>query len=550
MVKKIISLSLSTMLLSQSALGVVTELCEPAKVVEYFPMGDSSGKSVLIKKEVSQECNVTISEQGPCTKWKEDSQTFGVAQTDYNTYRTHDNSESINELFATIGVYDQLEHLWSGWHGYCEKGTKSDFSWASDPGYWASLAASTAMDYASGGAGSEGNALQTGAESAKDSAMSGIQSLGTSVGLEISENMAGCLVTAGVDLTFAAARSRLSDGSSPDCDPVDEFCEEEEVQEEEIMTLKLEVYNELIKDEKYKDMIIIIPPIEGDVVSVRYKRPTETDGFEDMSQDEQQAIKDELNALALKIDVAMAVGGLAYCGVTGSSASQTNVASSGDDDRMTGKAAASMGINMIPSAAMGPYGPLIKAGMQVLLSVGTSFKHVNSCSDEEDAIELGSRHEKTQSSLQYNLCHMTSKTCAEEPLVGNGCALAAYNYCCYDQALTKILSEQLKVQLGRDWRHCTGISIKDLKFVSFRECDAEDKKAKDASGKTLVDGVKTYDVYSYPGKSNVKFDPTTSYQYVRKCINMDEFKDIINDSAKNNIDMTDFKEAAKHLSGN
>lgn len=530
-------------------LGGVVETCNSPVTTDYFPLGDTSGKSVLTRRNVSQECNLTISEQGPCIAWDENVQNFGLQPDTYNTYRSEDNEDSINDLFATMGLYDQLDHLWSGWHGYCEKGTKSDFSWASDPAYWGSLAVSVALDYASGGTTGGGeNALATGAQSAKDSAVSGIQALGSTVGLAISERMAGCMIKAGVDLTFAAARNRLANGSLPDCDPIDEFCEEEEVSEEEVITMRLEVYNDIIQNPDYADMLIIIPPIEGDTVSVRYIKPNEVEGFSDLSKDKQQEMRDKMNDLALKIDVVMAVGGLAYCGVTGDSSSNTNIAGA-DEDRATIKAGASMGINLVPSALMGPYGPLIKAGMQVLLSVGTSYKHVNSCTNAEDATELGSRHLKTQQSLEYNLCHKTAKTCSEEPLIGHGCALVAYNYCCYDQILTKTLSEQIKVQLGRDWRHCTGISIKDLKYVSFRECDAQDKSAKDADGNDLVDGVSFYDTYSYPDKSDDIFDPTRSYQYVRKCIDMKDFKDILGKSANENVDITDFKADANRLSG-
>ena len=77
---------------------------------------------------------------------------------------------------------------------------------------------------------------------------------------------------------------------------------------------------------------------------------------------------------------------------------------------------------------------------------------------------------RTQKAIKFDLCHLKDVICAEEAFLFGGCALDGYEYCCYDQIMTKILVEQLKAQLGRDWAHCTGITLRDLNYISFKQC--------------------------------------------------------------------------------
>jgi transcriptional antiterminator len=52
------------------------------------------------------------------------------------------------------------------------------------------------------------------------------------------------------------------------------------------------------------------------------------------------------------------------------------------------------------------------------------------------------------------------------------CVRTGYDFCCYDKQTTKIFAEALKEQLNHDWSTCQGITINDLKNISFRECRA------------------------------------------------------------------------------
>jgi len=560
MTKKVINILVAMALILTNAISSdVVKSCSDEVVTDFFPAGDSTGKSVLTQRETSRECNLTIEVQGPCIEWEEKNQRFGVDPTEYDSYRSNDNEEALGSLFATMGAYDQLEHLWSGWHGYCEIGTKTDFNWASDPMYWASLAASVAMDYATAGTGAAenggteagntafGQASNSALNSATAAAESALTSVFYSMGIDLTTNMAKCLVVTGVDLAFAGVGAALEDNSDGDCDPVDEFCNEEvEIDEGDIFTMRVEQYNDLIADHpEAADYIVIIPPEENGIYTVRYLKPSEVEGSSEMSEEQTRKMKEAMAEMQLKIEVAMIAGSLAFCGVTGNASGPAVQGSKSDDSRASLENGVSASISAVPAGWMGPYGPLIKGASQVVLSIATSFKKINSCKNDEDSDGDGmNRHKKTYESLQYNLCHLASTTCAEEKVLLNGCALKGYNYCCYDQILTKVLVEQIKAQLGRDWAHCTGISIRDLKFVSFRECDDADRNA---NGGTLIDGANQENRFGFPGDNDVIYNPEDSYQFVRKCLDLKEFKDSIKKTFNQNIDLSDFEEDSKNL---
>ena len=78
--------------------------------------------------------------------------------------------------------------------------------------------------------------------------------------------------------------------------------------------------------------------------------------------------------------------------------------------------------------------------------------------------------------------------------------------------LTKVLVVKLKAQLGRDWTHCTGISLRDLNYVSFRQCTDAEK----ASG---LDG----GIENQTGAKDGSYDPTQTFQYQNKCVDLTEF---------------------------
>lgn len=515
----------------------VVELCGSEQFEDFFPMGDETGKSVDTRRTVSLDCNITYDVQGPCIKWEEEKIEYGLEPDDYNTYRSKDNSNALGAMFATVGAYDQLEHLWSGWHGYCEEGTKHDFSWAEDPLFWASLAMSMVMD-----AGAEGGPLANQMGDAAEATQSALMSTFETIGVKLTQNMSKCLIQAGVDMSFMAA-SMILEEDEPPCDPVDEFCEDEEAYDDEgdIFTMSQQEYDALLEEHPEAVDYLVVLKTEGNVLTLRYITPDEVDGAEQLNQEEIKDLQDDIKMMMLYINTALLAGKLAMCGVTGNSGG-TEIQETGDESPTSVGNIASTAISAIPAEWLGPYGFLIKALAQVLLEVLSSFEDIDSCKIKEDAENEGARHLATYNSLKYDLCHYTSLTCAQEEVFGSDCALEGYNFCCYDQLLTRILVEQLKAQLGRDWAHCTGITLRDLGYVSFQECDDTDR-----TYGTEPNAPENVSKIDYLDEENEMYDSNTSYQYIRKCIDLREFKDHIKNIFNENIDKSDFDNAMKDM---
>ena len=109
----------------------------------------------------------------------------------------------------------------------------------------------------------------------------------------------------------------------------------------------------------------------------------------------------------------------------------------------------------------------------IVMDMATNvFAKVNTCSDEEDAIQWGVLDFKTNKFLNKQQCTFVNSECDKKVNFGFGskCVRDRYEYCCYDQITTRVFAEGLKKQLNKDWTKCNDISVDDLKDISFREC--------------------------------------------------------------------------------
>ena len=564
--------------------NIISEVCEDKGSKEFFHITDERGTIVLTKKEVNRDCILTKEVQGSCIKWETINEEFVIEADDYDGFRSQNHEGAMGSLLATIGAYDQLEHLWSGWKGYCEVGVKTDFDWASDPMFWAGLAASTIMDASSAGDVSSANAAGDSARSqalgngstrasadlAAKNASAAVMSetkgfladtaLGETtrnVQSNISNFVGGsvlapwvgeaagkCLMASGFNLGRDLLSYAITSDSDDMCDPVDEFCgdEEEQTEESDIFTIDRVDYNDLIaKDPEIAEFIIILDEDEG-IITARYKKTNEMDGVEGMDESQLKELKEKMRQMQLFVSVGITVAKLAACAVSKGRISDTSDANSTatSEGLISVKSGISTLIGVIPAQYLGPYGALVKAALQVALNLAYSFKSIDSCTDEEDAAEQGARHEKTQEALPHDLCYFKYSECVDN--CGSGFSiipeLTAFNYCCYDQILTKVIVVQLKAQLGRDWAHCTGITLRDLNFVSFRQCTATEQE-------TGIDG----GLEDQPGAAEGEYDPTKTYQYKNKCVDLTEFKDYLKAQIGEDIDMSDFDSIFSDIKG-
>ena len=533
--KKIINIVLIFSLIAMDInAGIVSQTCNYSGETNFFPVGDQRGNTLLIKKEIHRDCNVTISTQGSCKKWEDKDTKFFLDPSQYNTYKSNNNNGAMGSMLAAIGAYNQIGHIWSGWHGYCQKGLKYDFSWASDPMFWASLAMGAVLD-----SGSSGSVMKGTLNKVESSTQSAWNSLGASVGMTITEKSAGCIVSAGVNLAGNLYSYFSGNGKVP-CDPVDDFCTKQNNKptENDIMTVDQTQYNAMIaQNPKYANYIEILGSQNG-ILTIRFKPMNKMPGVVKDSQEQMQKLKQEMKKIQFAISSALLATKLATCISTGGGMGMGTSYNSNPGTKFNATDGIGMAINALPASWLGPYGALIKAALKIALAFATSFKHINSCDNKTDAQAAGSRDLKTYESLPYGLCQLTETSCAQKNFIGSGCGLHAFHYCCYDQVLTKDLVAQIKAELGRDWAHCTGITLRDLNFVSFRQCTAADKKAGFDGTKIVLKYNANGKLVSPAGWTDSKW--LDSFQHKRKCIDLGPFKKYLQSKFSQNIDFKDF----------
>jgi len=558
--KKIFSIFLSVMIITSSAFSAENISCNLESVVDFAPVGDTAGGVVLSKREVVRDCNVTTTVVGKCIKWKENNQFSSLPMEAYNGFDTRDYSDTIGQFFASAGAYDQMEHLWSGFRGHCVTGTLQDFDWASDPMFWAGLVLDYLMAGGEAGAVSDGvnsAAQSTGStivseeatkQAAEQAASAAAKEAGTEVtsaaaqeaGKQAAEqlvtNAGMCAISGGINLGMAAADyASAGSGTDPEfCNNIDEICgEDNEDTQSDVMTMDKVAFDDLVDsyeeegDNLYDFVEVLDDGMSTGIVTYRFKRMDEIDNIDQMNNEEIEKMKKKMKETQAEVEIASAAAGLASCMVTDSSGSVNTEAKrsdGGDDSKIvSAESLENMAVSVISHMIPPPAGPIIGAVLKIIVAFANSFESVDSCYDEDDAQAQGSRHEKTQKALKYNLCRPLYDKCEDEWVWG-GCCLTGFEYCCYDQLLTKILVEQIKAELGRDWSNCTGISLRDLNYISFRQC--RDNELNDG-----IDGAHKY---------GENWDPTEAFQYKHKCMDLTEFKDYLSDTLGEDIDKSTF----------
>lgn len=561
--------------LSANTGGVIKEECVELGNESYFPISDERGNVILTKKEFNRDCVLTKEVQGACLKWEEVNETFVIEADDYDAYRSRNHEGSMGSLLAMIGAYDQLEHLWSGWRGYCEKGTKTNFDWANDPMFWAGLAMSAAMSGMQGGGDTAmGDAFSNTMDIALEEAGEGFinQAQGYAIGAiagimegvaKLSwENAGGCLLAGGFNMAsdlLQYADATKAANSDDMCNPVDEFCGStaEQTKESELMTIDKVQYDDLIDSNPDLAKYIIIINEENGILTIRYTHPNEMEGAENFNLAEMQKLKEDMAQLQLTVSTVITAGKMAACmtGISNPADQVIPTGTQGGEDRMSIKNGVKTGVSMIPSSAfdsLGPWGIAVKIALQIIVNFLFSFDKVDTCGDEEDAENAGKRHLKTYESKPHNLCYFLYDECVDNcggAFLGMAKELRGYNYCCYDQILTKVLVVQLKAQLGRDWSNCTGITLRDLNFVSFRQCTSYEMQSGLDGGKEGLSKIGANKEGRPMPPELGGYDPQTTYQYKNKCIDLTEFKDYLKAQIGDNIDLSDFDSIFNDVKG-
>jgi conjugal transfer mating pair stabilization protein TraN len=93
------------------------------------------------------------------------------------------------------------------------------------------------------------------------------------------------------------------------------------------------------------------------------------------------------------------------------------------------------------------------------------YQELTQCDKDEQALSV---------KIGQKLCHSVGSYCAQKVLFG--CLVIKETHCCFNSKLARIINEQGRVQLGRDWGaaespQCTGLTMTDIQKIDFSRID-------------------------------------------------------------------------------
>ncbi|CAA6815385.1 MAG: Unknown protein [uncultured Campylobacterales bacterium] len=503
-----------------SAPIVVPPTCTLIEINEFEPIGDTGGSLIFTQKEIVFECNTTNTVQGQCLRWEDTNRTHGLTDNHDVVIKTHDFSDTIGSLFAKLGMLNKFNSLFGGWKGTCVYGTEINLDWMKDPYYLAGLALSFGTDAY--------------AESFVKDVLGDGKYLPSFIG-DMSIRSVGCLAATGLNLAAA-----YTDEGDPECDPVDEFCDEATT-EEMILTMPddefVEFEKELAANNNWNKFIAIreLSRDSGIVTyMLEYKQlPLEVDAT--AAEEAMEQAKDAMQALRVLGAAITAIP--CIMGIFDATDPKKK------DEALSSPAnIAKTALNFLPTD------PFSKLLLKVAIDLLTSINNIDSCNDEQDAAEKGQRHLSTYEAtklfrekleVDFDMCHFIREFEVDDngflgalPWVD---PLYRKNYCCYGDMLSKTLMVQIKAQLGKSWTHCTDVSMKEFTEISFSACSDADRT-------------------SGPDGAALPWDATyttrmTAYQAKQQCLDLDEFMEyfqaLVGDQFE--IDTTDINDALNDL---
>ena len=398
----------------------------------------------------------------------------------------------MGQLAMILAGYNQIDHIWSGWHGICIDGTLEDFSGLQDPAFLTNLVLQAA------GGGAFGDAVAAGSKAYA---------------------YASCAVALVGD---AAAIMEEYEGDDVPCDPVDEFCDEEDGEGgETTLSVTRETLDRLIKeDPSIVEYIEEKSEVDGIVIIV-FKQP---EGGTNVDAAAAQEAAKKLKEKILAIKSAIAAAEAAVCfynadGANGGGGSNSSSSANGTAGAIEGL------VGTVISAYCLPCG----MAFSVVMELAHSFKSVDTCSDKGDAEERGDRHLATLTHKAEDMCHFIRKEKHEKIFT----KYSEYFYCCYDGVFSRVLMEQLKAQKGKDWQSCADVTMQEILSMNMSPC----------SKSTISNGI---DGVTIPWNASYS-ERTQAFQFKENCIDFSDFEEHIAEKVGANIDQTGLYETLDEL---
>lgn len=468
-----------------------TSDCSLTSSEDYMRVGDLDSKEIFTRTDYLYDCNTTTIKKGPCETWDTQHEEYNASYRQDVTFKSDNFDGSVAELFNLVSAYNGVQYIWGGWKGICSDGTLTDFTWAQDPLYWASLALQAVGDL---GYLPEGDLTQYG------------------------------LCAAQAALGAGDALLDYNDDSKIPCDTIDEFCEEgDEESPDNIISIDEQNWNDAIAgNPKLADYTEIVSQENG-IVTVKFS-PQDTSN---MTAAEKEGADKEAKELMLKFQSILIGVNVAICiGSTLTTGKATATSSVASNASLTSGAT-------ILTTAVGAFNPIAGAILTVAIDLATSFNDVDTCNKKKDAEEQGSRHLKTFTHKAYHMCHeiRVEQDIESSPFT----KYDNHHFCCYPDVIARTLSEQIKAQLGRSWTHCTDITFQDLESVDFKSCTPS-QIASGADGKII--------------RWDASFSERTgAFQYTNKCIDYTDLNTYIKNQI-GGIDNFNFEEQIKGIEKN
>lgn len=484
--------------ISLQAETATTETCILESSQPFGYTGDTTGKRFYTQEEYTYLCTKTKTERGECNDWNVTREKIDVRNMEPQKvyFETDDNSGSMGQMLAITQAYNKINGLWSGWHGLCMKGKDDgNWDWLSDP-YVLGSYALTAVSY-----GSTSSATSA-TQSSNFAQQQGMQSAQAQKQIALAEytknrivQYSVCAARAGLDVARMVEEYE-DDGEA--CDPIDEFCSEQAGEiDGELFTIPESKYNDLITESP--DFTAYIKIVKGQgtgTVTIKVINPGNNANAADM-----QAAKDaakKIKEIMLKIRAAIMAIQLYSC-----------IASNGTNggSQSTSDASPTSAQNL-GMTAISMYNPMVGMALDMAMNTYASLQDIDTCGSESDAKEKGTRHIATLQAKRLGQCHYIESITTGDSGLGLS-KQTRHRYCCYDDKITRIMTEQAKAQLGKDWQHCTDISLREIQYLKFTPCDPAELDA----------GVNGVNLSAY-ATQNERFG---AYQYTHKCIDTREY---------------------------
>jgi len=505
--------------------------CYIVDEIEYGRLSDTTGKDVMMEMMKTRECHTIQESQGDCIRWEDVNVTFDLNATAEAEIEARDYTQSMGSVLSILSVSAQIDNVFSGWKGYCVVGTETDFSAFEDPMFWLSIAMSLV-----GGSG--------GVDVVAGNVVDGALSVLGEQAAVYAAYAAGCAAMSSADMADAVIDMTTTEGE-PLCDPIDEFCDDDSQNEDDFFTLKRYEYEALVIDspELASSIEIVDQPTGAaspdDILTIRLK-PMTSDDINGLSEDDYKAMEEEMKRKQAQLKTAIVASQIAACTVSqGSVGTGSSDGAVSDDGTLS---AANLGV-----MALSMINPMLGAAASIVMALVDSFKDIDSCGDQADAEAKGERHVKTYESIHINgLCRPLFDECLEDNPIGGGCWRTGYTYCCYDQAVSRYLMEQIKAQLGKDWAHCSDLNMREISVINFRSCSEDDKTHGIDGGtitKAAADGLITGGGYA----SYYDMAMGNYYQAKQQCLDYEHLTEYIVDEFDGKISTEQIMEHINNL---